>query len=187
MCILSLRQAGERSSDFGASDCLAGALVTRCPVGRGDVTMMQTPGKQAGFTLLKPNDRGRDHRNSPRHRDPTVFAVHHPQQVDRRHECAFGLSREHGAVLSGQPCLRLPPGTPAGPRRPATEVTIFTFTCTIGTDANGTAGQGYTAQAAGNAGTPVAGLTYQIDYQNNRTTPNVPSRMDRSNHELLGN
>ena len=47
--------------------------------------------------------------------------------------------------------------------------------------------EGYTAQAAGNAGTPVAGLTYQIDYQNNRTTPNVPSRMDRSNHELLGN
>jgi type IV pilus assembly protein PilE len=62
-------------------------------------------------------------------------------------------------------------GTPQGPGQP--KFTYFTFTCTIEADANGNANQGYIAEADGNAGTPVAGFQYTIDYQNTRTTKSV--------------
>jgi type IV pilus assembly protein PilE len=44
----------------------------------------------------------------------------------------------------------------------------FTITCDLLTS------QTYTAQAVGDAGTPVAGFTFQVDNNNNQSTPAAP-------------
>jgi type IV pilus assembly protein PilE len=57
-----------------------------------------------------------------------------------------------------------------------TGLQYFTLACTpAAASSTATAGQSYTANVQGNAGTPVAGFTFTVDNNNNRTTTAVPT------------
>ncbi|MEO8999435.1 MAG: prepilin-type N-terminal cleavage/methylation domain-containing protein [Rhodanobacter sp.] len=56
------------------------------------------------------------------------------------------------------------------------DLRYFTLACTpAAASSTAGAGQSYTANVQGNAGTPVVGFTFNVDNSNNRTTTAVPA------------